>query len=155
MPVDLPGIGTKYEIEGKKGKIAVVFLESGGLQLYIHESGCESPCCIELTVEEARRVGSVLTGSVFEREEEGVEVSFPALADLKIAVHTYIIPKKISGKTIGELKIRSTTGATIIAISKKDRNIISPSPDTLLEEGDTVVVIGEKHQIENFEKMIR
>jgi len=154
MVKDLCGVGTKYEIEVQDGKVAVIYLESGGIQLYVLESGSKKPCCVTLTVDEARRIGSILMGSILEKEEEGVEVSLPGVADLRIAVHMYQVPKKISGKSIGELKIRSTTGATVIAVLKKDRRIVNPNPETVLEEGDTVVVIGEKNHIEKFEKLI-
>lgn len=155
MAMDLSSVGTKYEIETPDGKVAVVFLETGKIQLYILERSCDKPCCVTLTAEEARRIGSILSGSILEREEEGVELSLPGFAELRIAVHTYTIPKKLAGKSIGELKVRSVTGATIIAVLKKGKTIISPSPETVLEQGDKVVVIGEKHQIENFEKFIR
>ncbi len=155
MAVDLSGVGTKYEIDTPEGKVVVVFLESGKVQLYILESGCSKPCCINLTVEEARRIGSILSGSILEKEEEGVELSLPGVAELRIAVHSYTVPKKLSGKSIGELRIRSETGATVIAVLKKDRMIISPPPETVLDSGDKMVVIGEKHQLEKFEKLLR
>ncbi|AIG98115.1 MULTISPECIES: cation:proton antiporter regulatory subunit [Archaeoglobus] len=155
MAIDLSGVGTKYEIDTPDGKVAVVFLDTGKIQLYILEKSCGKPCCVTLTAEEARRVASVLSGSILEREEEGMELSLPGLAELRIAVHTYTVPKRLSGKSIGELGIRSKTGATVIAVLKKEKTIISPSPETVLEPGDKVVVIGEKHQIENFEKFLR
>jgi len=109
---------------------------------------------ISLTPDEARRLGSILIGAIFETKEEAVEVVFSTLSDLRITVHTYRIPKHLHGKTIEELKIRRVTGATIIAISKKDRNIINPPPSTKLEEGDIIVVIGEHDQIKRFEELI-
>ncbi|WP_290595912.1 MULTISPECIES: cation:proton antiporter regulatory subunit [unclassified Archaeoglobus] len=154
MGVELPGVGTKYEIDTAGGRIAVVFLEGGEIQLYILERGCEKPCVVNLTNVEARRLGSILSGAIFEREEEGVEVAFPQISELRITVHTYTVSKSIAGKTIEELKIRKNTGVTIIAISKEDRNIISPSPSTRLEEGDIIVVIGEHDQIRRFEELI-
>ncbi|HIP62600.1 MAG TPA: potassium transporter TrkA [Archaeoglobus profundus] len=152
--MELPGVGTKYEICTSEGKIAIIFLESGDIQLYILEKGCDKPCMINLTPEEARRLGSILIGAIFESKEEAVEVVFSTLSDLRIAVHTYRIPKYLHGKTIEELKIRRVTGATIIAISKKDRNIINPPPSTKFEEGDIIVVIGEHDQIRRFEELI-
>ncbi|MET1123934.1 MAG: TrkA C-terminal domain-containing protein [Archaeoglobaceae archaeon] len=153
--IDLPGVGTKYEIETSEGKIAVVFLETGGIQLYVVEKGCERPCAVNLSPEEARRLGMILTGAVFEKFEESIEVALSSLAEVRIVVHTYRVPRKISGKSIRELEIRSKTGVTIIGISKKGKTIVNPSPDTVLEEDDVILVIGEKHQLEKFEEMIR
>ena len=72
--MELPGVGTKYEICTAEGKIAIIFLERGGIQLYILEKGCDRPCVINLTPDEARRIGSILIGAIFESKEEAVEV---------------------------------------------------------------------------------
>jgi len=154
MGVELPGIGIKYEIELPSGKVAVIITELGKIQIYILEKGASKPSTVELTSKEALRLGSILTGSIFKGEDEGVEVIFTTLADLSIVVHSYIVTKKIVGKTIGDLKIRSKTGATVLAISKKGRNIVNPDPSIKLEEDDIIVVIGEHEQIKNFEKEI-
>ena len=153
--IEFPGIGSKYEVETRKGdKIAVVFLLSGKIQLYLLERGYDKPCVVDLTAYEARRLGSILSGAIFESEEESIEVAFSALADLRIGVHTYKVGKELAGKTIEELDLRRRTGVTLIAISRKGKNIINPPPSTRLEEGDIIVVIGEHDQIKAFEELI-
>ena len=87
-----------------------------------------------------------------EAEEEGVEIAFSALADLRIAVHTYIIGAKLAGKAIGDLDIRSRTGVTILAVSREGKNTVNPRPDFRFVAGDAVVVIGESDQIRAFEQ---
>jgi TrkA domain protein len=153
--IELPGIGTKYEIETEKGdKVAVVFMDTGGIQLYILEKGKEAPSAAELNSWEARRLGSILTGAVIEPEEEAVEIAFSALSDLRISIHTYIIGRKLEGKSIGELAIRRKTGVTIIAVAREGRNVVNPPPSFTFEEGDIVVAIGEHHQLKAFESEI-
>jgi TrkA domain protein len=149
--VELPGVGTKYEIETESGdKIAVVFLTSGKIQLYVLEK--DHLAVIKLTGFEARRLGGILSGAILEAEEEAVEVAFSALADIRLGIHTYRIDKRMAGKTIGELAIRKRTGVTIIAISRKGKNIVNPSPSVAFEEGDIIVAMGEHEQIKLFEK---
>ena len=58
------------------------------------------------------------------------------------------------GKSISELAIRKRTGATIIALSRKGESIISPPPETVFEERDLIVVIGEREQIKACEQVI-
>lgn len=152
--IDLPGIGLKYEIDGLDGKIAIVFLDSNDVQIYVLERGCDEPCVVTLNPKDAVRLGSILAGAIFESREELVEVAFSALADLRIVVHTYIAPKSLTGRTIGELEIRRKTGVTIIAVSREGKNIINPPPSTELREGDVIVVIGERDQIDKFERLI-
>jgi len=145
---EIPEIGTKYEIESPKGdKVAVIFLTSGEIELYVLEAGAEKPSVTRLTPEEARRVGSVLTGAMLTVEREDVEVSFSEISDLRINIHVCPVTKGMVGKSIEELAIRKRTGVTIIALSRSGRSIISPPPETVFEEGDLIVVIGEREQI--------
>ena len=58
------------------------------------------------------------------------------------------IPKNcvLSGRAIGELGVRSRTGASIVALIRGQDAITNPSPDLTLEPGDTVSVVGTKDQ---------
>ena len=48
--------------------------------------------------------------------------------------------KKI-GKKINEVRLWQTTGTTMVAYRRKGETVISPGPDYVFEEGDTIVVI--------------
>jgi len=152
---ELPEIGTKYEIESPKGdKVAVIFLTTGEIELYVLEAGAEQPSVTRLTSEEARRVGSVLTGAMLTIEREDVEVTFSDISDLRINIHICSVTEGMVGKSIEDLGIRKRTGVTIIALSRRERTIISPPPGTVFEEGDLIVVIGEREQIKVCEREI-
>lgn len=153
--VELPGLGTKFELETEKGdKVAIIFLNSGRYQLYLLERGRDSPLVAELSPAEARRLGSVLTGAVIEAEKEAVEIGFSALQDMRIRIHTYVARKNLTGKCIGDLQIRTRTGATLIAISRQGKNVINPPPSFTFQEGDILVIIGESDHLRIFEKEI-
>lgn len=149
----LPGIGTKYELETDSGDIiSVIFMANGRVQLYTQPARCPDCYAADLNPMETRRLGNVLTGAIMEAEEEGVEIAFSALADLRIVVHTYIISAKLAGKAICDLDIRSRTGVTVLAVSREGKNTVNPRPDFRFVTGDAVVVIGESDQIRAFEK---
>jgi len=62
---------------------------------------------------------------------------------------------EFAGKTIRQSDIRERSGATIIAVkSKAGALITSPSPDTEIHEGDTLVAIGTPSQLENLENLM-
>lgn len=153
--VNLPGVGTKYEIETDKGDtIAVFFTKTGSIQMYTLQKGCQTPSAAEMSPVEARRLGNILTGAIIEADQESVEIAFSALSDLRITIHTFFIPKPVTGKTIEDLQVRAKTGATIIAVCRHDKNIINPPPSFAFEEGDAALVIGESDQIKKFEREI-
>lgn len=153
--LNLPGIGTKYELETeKKDIVAIFFLKSGNIQMYTLPHDASTPYVAELTPPEARRIGAILSGAIMEADQESVEIAFSALSDLRISVHTYTIGKYCAKKSLEELQIRSRTGATVIAVSRAGQNIINPPPGFTFEEGDTIVAIGEADQLRKLEQVI-
>jgi len=57
-----------------------------------------------------------------------------------------------AGRTIGELRIRAEAGATIVVIKKRDGSYDEhPAAETVLEEGDILIVVGTPDQIRTVE----
>ena len=52
-----------------------------------------------------------------------------------------------AGKTIGELRVRKQTGASVIAIRRGRQVITNPGADMVIEAGDVVVLFGEPDQL--------
>lgn len=153
--VNLPGVGTKYEIETDKGDtVAIFFTKDSSIQMYTLQKGCQTPSAAVMTPVEARRLGNILAGAIIDADKESVEIAFSALADLRVTIHTFYIPDRIAGKTIEDLGIRARTGATVIAVCRHDKNIINPPPSFTFERGDAAMVIGESNQIKTFEREI-
>jgi CPA2 family monovalent cation:H+ antiporter-2 len=46
-----------------------------------------------------------------------------------------------AGKSLKELELRKSTGATIIAVVRGEKSITSPPPDFRIKEGDTLVLV--------------
>ncbi|MCX8117778.1 MAG: cation:proton antiporter [Desulfobacterota bacterium] len=51
------------------------------------------------------------------------------------------------GRSIRDLKIRSRTGATVIAVRRNGEVLPSPEPDFLFKAGDVVYLIGEREKV--------
>ncbi|MCC8133445.1 MAG: cation:proton antiporter [Tannerellaceae bacterium] len=56
------------------------------------------------------------------------------------------------GKSIMELSIQEKTESMIIGIDKPNQTIISISPDYIFEEGDILLLAGEKDKLDTFEE---
>jgi K+/H+ antiporter YhaU regulatory subunit KhtT len=54
-----------------------------------------------------------------------------------------------AGTSIGELKLRTTTGVSIIAIIQEGNADINPGPDTVINEGDVLVLIGIPEKVDH------
>jgi K+/H+ antiporter YhaU regulatory subunit KhtT len=77
--------------------------------------------------------------------------SFPQKCEIisEIDTETYLINERTSsaGRSIKELRIRSTTGATVIAIRRGGEIIPSPEPDFIFKAGDVVYLIGKRENV--------
>ncbi|MBB2942818.1 TrkA domain protein [Actinoplanes lutulentus] len=65
---ELPGVGTRYDIAlgGGGQRVSIVVSRDGKRHLYVFEnSGDEPGAVLELTEEQARKVGAVLAGTFF------------------------------------------------------------------------------------------
>lgn len=60
---------------------------------------------------------------------------------------------KIIGKTIGELRLWQATGATVVAIRRKEEFVVSPGPDVALQALDWVVLVGPEESIPKMQEM--
>jgi K+/H+ antiporter YhaU regulatory subunit KhtT len=53
----------------------------------------------------------------------------------------------VAGKSISELNFWHATGATIVAIRRKNEIILSPGPYAVLAENDTIIFIGDQSAV--------
>jgi CPA2 family monovalent cation:H+ antiporter-2 len=53
-----------------------------------------------------------------------------------------------AGKYIGELGLRSRTGASIVGIQRNGTRIINPGPDEELQAGDEILLLGTRTQLD-------
>ena len=59
-----------------------------------------------------------------------------------------------AGRTIGELRFRQLTGATIVAVHRDGAVQLSPGPQTLLNCGDTLMVACELSQVDQVAQLL-
>jgi len=60
----------------------------------------------------------------------------------------------LAGKRIAETRLRSRTGASIVAVWKKDELITNPSAEMLLEAGDVLLLLGTKEQLKRAKALV-
>ncbi|MBT2574268.1 cation:proton antiporter regulatory subunit [Bacillus sp. ISL-51] len=151
---ELPGIGQKVEIITKnQDKISIILHNDGRRELYYFDENDHEECTasIEFNDEEARQISAILGGMTYKPKPlESVEV---ALDDLIIEWFKTEPQAPAVRRTIGELDIKKHYNVQIIAIVKKNQQKqLSPGFDTLIEEGDTLVISGERSGLK---KLIR
>ena len=146
---ELPGIGKKFVVQTRSGEKLTIIIHDDGRREMFHfdeENPDDSISMVTLDDDEARYVSAIIGGVTYQPTAlENIEV---ALGDLIIEWYRLEPNYKAIGKTIGELRIRQRSGATIIAvIEKNQKKHVNPGADLMLTADALVVVIGERlHQ---------
>jgi TrkA domain protein len=151
---NLPGIGKKISlITAEENKIAIIIHHSGKRQLYFFHDASEDEAdyFIELTANETRELGAQLLGATYQPVDDDKMKIFQ-----KQLIMEWIKLKAVSpfaNIPINEARIRTLTGASIIAILRGEDMIVSPSIHEILKPGDTLMAAGKRDQIIKFEAL--
>lgn len=151
---DLPGIGRKYTFTAPSGEqLAVVVHQAGRRELFIFPPGAEEPCgSITFEDDDARQIGAIIGGAYYKPKiVEDLEVSLQGIAIEWFRIGS-TAPAR--GRSIGELQVRKRTGVSIIDIIRAGQSLPSPGPETVLVEGDTLVVAAKHGQLAGFKALI-
>jgi trk system potassium uptake protein TrkA len=62
-------------------------------------------------------------------------------------------PRSIVGKTLGETRVRSRYGVTIVGVKRAGQDFTHATPDTVVEDGDLVIVSGPEDGVERFSEL--
>ena len=68
--------------------------------------------------------------------------------DEQFAIFEVIIPEEWLGKTVAQIDIRKKFGINIMAIKKNEKMSLTILPDTVLNEGETLLVLGEYKNVQ-------
>ena len=81
--------------------------------------------------------------------------SIPAILR-EAELRTIRVPEEGSaaGKLIGELALRSRTGASIVGIQRNGASLVNPGPDEELRAGDEVLLLGSHEHLDSAEKLL-
>ncbi|MGH8914013.1 MAG: cation:proton antiporter regulatory subunit [Acidimicrobiia bacterium] len=145
--VQLPGIGVRYDfitVEGQR--VGVVHHRGGRREVFI--SPRDDPDTAQLTIElnddDAHTFAEVLGVSpVIEAMSQVQQVEGLAMDWLPINAGSPYV-----GKTVGDGRIRTRTGVSVVAVIRGTEHVPSPGPEFVFRAGDTVVVVGKTEGIE-------
>lgn len=151
----LPGVGLCHEMETRRGlKLGVVTHKTGTRQLLAYEPDDPDTGHELFTVDEdeARTLAELLGGvSVTERLADVFRTS---LQGVTIEWATVARDWQIAGRPMGDGRLRTRTGVSIIAIVRGEQTIPSPSPDDVIEADDTLVLVGTPEAVGSAQQIL-
>jgi TrkA domain protein len=152
--VKIPGVGVRYEFETEDGKLVEVLSHrSGRREIYIasRKDPDEFQRVLGLGQGDARTLAELLGASqVAER-----------LAELQQSIEGLVIDwlpvrddSPYAGGTIGDARIRTRTGVSVVAVVRGDEAVPAPGPETSVDAGDFLVVVGTGRGIEKVVELL-
>ncbi|MDR7523443.1 MAG: TrkA family potassium uptake protein [Armatimonadota bacterium] len=61
------------------------------------------------------------------------------------------VPEGLSGRTLGQLDLKTRFGVSVLLVRRDSQLLIAPAPDTVLQAGDVLVVVGDNRQLSRLE----
>lgn len=151
----LPGIGVKYGFTTAGGsRVTVIQLNDGDREVYVHRRAADDDPAVvlELRDEEARQLGALL-GGAYERPRIVEELEM-ALGELSIEWVPVSSQSPWVGRTLAECAFRARAGVTVIAILRDPEPVSGAQPEDVVQEGDTLVVVGKAGQVRDFRRLL-
>ncbi len=137
----LPGVGVRHEFTASNGERVAVVSHRGGwrdIVVYGREDPDACATVLRLDADDTQTLAELL-GAVHIAE------ALVALQRVQgLALDWFTIPpgSSAAGKTIGEGGYRTNTGASIVAVMRRDSTVPAPGAGFVFEPGDVAVAIG-------------
>jgi TrkA domain protein len=150
----LPGVGTRYAFETEEDRmLGVVHHHTGRRELFVGDPG--DPDCVavsmSLTEGEAHILADILGGSSLVQHVGDLGHHIEGLAIDWLVLEP---GSPADGRTLGELKIRTRTGAYVVAIVRDGEPTPAPGPDDRIHGGDVLVVVGTAEGVAALDALI-
>lgn len=146
---ELPGVGKRVDFVSDEGsRVGIVHHKTGRRELFVCSPADPDvvTMSLSLTDDESHALADALGGSsiVESLGEVAQQIEGLTIDWLKVEDGTPFV-----GKTIGDARIRTRTGVSVVAVIRHDETHPAPGPQFELEAGDTVVVVGTPEGLES------
>lgn len=150
----LPGLGIRYDFVTEDGqRIGVIHHRTGRRELFIcpPDDPDTTSLTLNLSDDDSHALSDALGGSRIieslthlQQQVEGLAIDWLSVED----------GTAYADKTIGEARIRTRTGVSVVAVIRKESARPAPGPDFRFEAGDVLVVVGTPDGIENVREIL-
>ncbi|MDH6548248.1 TrkA C-terminal domain-containing protein [Streptomyces sp. SAI-041] len=142
----LPGIGVQYDLVTREDRhLSVVAHRDGARTVSVYRADDPDSCAqsLRLTGAEAGALIDALKPS--HHSASLLYTSDLGLVAERIEVAT---GSRWNGRVLGDTKMRTDTGASVVAALRRAEAIPSPAPDFRLAGGDILIVVGTREGVD-------
>jgi TrkA domain protein len=142
----LPGIGVRYDLTTREHRhVSVIAHRDGARTVNAYRDAEAEECALSLRLtgaETAALIGALMPAHHSPNLLYTTELGLIA-ERIALPVTSYW-----NGRLLGDTRMRTETGASIVAVLRRAEAIPSPTPDFRLAGGDTLIVIGTREGVD-------
>jgi TrkA domain protein len=149
----LPGVGVRHEFTTAAGeRLVVLSHRTGRREIALYDRADPDTCStvLHLNTDDTRTLAELLGGSP-------VSEAVSAVQQLEGVAIDWIRIRPGSpqmGATIGEGRLRTRTGTSVVALVRGNDTLPAPGPDETLESGDVVVAVGTQEGLRQLHDLL-
>ncbi len=151
----LPGIGVRREIvTGSGRRVGIVAQRDGDLDLIISKASDPDACVasIPLTPDEAATIGNLLGSRQLVAQLTEEHRDLPGVSTRQFLIER---GSPFDGRPLAATRMRSRSGASLVAVLRSGQVQASPTPDFTLTAGDLLVVVGTSEGLDTAADILR
>lgn len=137
----LPGVGVRHEFATGAGeRVAVLSHRTGRREIAVYDTDDPDRCrtVLHLDPDDTRTLADLLGGGPLSEAAAGVQ----RLAGVALDWIPITAPSTHAGSSIGDARLRTRTGSSVVAVVRGDETIPAPGPELVLAPDDIVVAVG-------------
>jgi len=137
----LPGVGVRHEFTTAAGeRLSVLSHRTGRREIAVYDRADPDACStvLHLSPDDTHILSELLGGSPMSETVTSVQrLEGVAIDWIRIRGDS-----ALAGTTIGDGRLRTRTGTSVVAIVRGDETVAAPGPDVAFASGDIVVAVG-------------
>lgn len=145
----LPGVGVRYEFSVASGHdIGVVARRDGEFDVvcFRGEDPDAGESLFTLDSKQAAALADILGAPRIVERFADLSREVPGLATATVEIPQ---GSRFDGRSLGDTRLRTLTGASVVAMVTHDEVVPSPTPAEVLHAGQSLVVIGTEQGIDD------
>lgn len=150
----LPGVGMRHDFTAEDGsRIGVVHHRTGRRELFVCSSDDPDAVTVSLnlTDDDSHALSEALGGSTVIENLGTLQQQIEGLAIDWLTVEP---ETPYAGKTIGDARIRTRTGVSVVAVIRGEQAYPAPGPEFMVDAEDTLVVVGTPDGIKTVNEIL-
>ena len=150
----LPGVGMRHDFTAEDGsRIGVVHHLTGRRELFVCSSDDPDAVTVSLHLsdDDSHALSEALGGSTVIENLGSLQQQVEGLAIDWLTVDP---GTPYAGKTIGDARIRTRTGVSVVAVIRGDQAFPAPGPEFMVDARDTLVVVGTPAGIKSVDEIL-